>query len=309
VEKVNKHIERLLAYHDYVVVPDLGGFVVQKKSAQIYEDKITAPQAVVGFNPLMNHADGLLAIEVARAEGVTYRAALEMIGKEVAEFKRSITEAGFTAFGGIGSFKKTQSGSLEFKPAELLSSLPENFCMNELYVTPKSFDIQKAETKIVFTLPRAKTFRYAAAASLIFGMLLVSPQIDHRMSDHSASMFSMETFKPMDFHKTIVADTAKQVVDTVCSELVTTEKADGTIENNDSALYHVVVASLGTKKIADQYCSELKKENYECSHVLSPSKTYRVAIRSFADRNEAIAYMENLRKTDDRFKGAWVLCK
>jgi len=35
VGKINQHIEKLLAYHDYVVVPGLGGFVVQMQSASI----------------------------------------------------------------------------------------------------------------------------------------------------------------------------------------------------------------------------------------------------------------------------------
>lgn len=71
--KINQHIEKLLAYHDYVVVPGLGGFVVQHQSAKITAGHISAPTATVGFNSLMQHADGLLAIEVARAELPTGR--------------------------------------------------------------------------------------------------------------------------------------------------------------------------------------------------------------------------------------------
>ena len=72
VEKIYQHIEKLLAYHDYVVVPGLGGFVVQQQFACVYDDVLFPPSAVIAFNPLMNHSDGLLAIEVARAEGVTF---------------------------------------------------------------------------------------------------------------------------------------------------------------------------------------------------------------------------------------------
>lgn len=81
------------------------------------------------------------------------------------------------------------------------------------------------------------------------------------------------------------------------------------IQNNDSDLYHVVVASLPTRQSAENYCQTLKSENFECAHVLSPIKSYRVSIQSFVDRDEAIRYMENLRKSDSRFETAWVLCK
>ena len=47
VEKFFQHIEKLLAQHDYVVVPNLGGFVVQLQSAQLLSDQITPPVAIV----------------------------------------------------------------------------------------------------------------------------------------------------------------------------------------------------------------------------------------------------------------------
>jgi len=53
----------------------------------------------------------------------------------------------------------------------------------------------------------------------------------------------------------------------------------------------------------------LQKENYDCAHVLSPIKTYRIAIQSFNSKEEAIEFMLKLRKTDTRFATAWVLCK
>ena len=83
MENLSQHIEKLLAQHDYVVVPELGGFVVQKQSAEILEDKILAPCATIGFNPLMLHGDGLLAIEISRSRKLSYRQAMEFVQKEV----------------------------------------------------------------------------------------------------------------------------------------------------------------------------------------------------------------------------------
>jgi hypothetical protein len=71
----------------------------------------------------------------------------------------------------------------------------------------------------------------------------------------------------------------------------------------------VVVASLPQKDMAYRYCEELKSKNYECAHVLKPVKTYRVVIQSFHHKQEAIEFMEKLRKTDEQFSSAWVLCK
>ena len=122
--KINQHIEKLLAYHDYVVVPGLGGFVVQHQSARITAGHISAPIATVGFNSLMQHSDGLLAIEVARAEGITYRKAVEIIESEVKEFKHQLLQSTHFQLGNLGFFSLNENGSLHFVPCAKVDFLP-----------------------------------------------------------------------------------------------------------------------------------------------------------------------------------------
>ena len=95
MENISKHIEKLLAQHDYVVVPDLGGFVVQHESAQILPDMIIPPLSTIAFNPLMLHADGLLTIEVSRSEQISYRNAADFIRKEVEKKKQDFVKSCF----------------------------------------------------------------------------------------------------------------------------------------------------------------------------------------------------------------------
>ena len=77
----------------------------------------------------------------------------------------------------------------------------------------------------------------------------------------------------------------------------------------DSSLYHVVVASLPSEQAATDYAFTLQKDSFPDAHVIKPSSMYRVAIKSFESKDEAIAYMETLRLSDERFASAWVLCK
>ncbi len=300
--KINQHIEKLLAYHDYVVIPGLGGFVVQMQSASIFADRITAPLASVGFNPLMHHADGLLAIEVARSEGTTYRNAMEIIESEVESIKDELAASKSYQFGNLGLLSQNEKGTIIFVPSPRIGFLPGNLGLIDLYVLERQLNTNSGSRKISFVLPTARTFRYAAAAVLLFGMLMISPQVNDVRRADSADLISLSAFKPLN------VDTSSEILSS-CPELVQTELANGMIQNNDSDLYHVVVASLSTRQSAENYCEILKKENFECAHVLSPIKSYRVSIQSFVDRDEAIRYMENLRKSDSRFETAWVLCK
>lgn len=307
MEKIYHHIEKLLAYHDYVVVPELGGFVVQSQPAYVYFDRITPPSVSVAFNPLMRHADGLLAIEVARAEGVTYRHAMEIIDQDVDKINQQLNNKGQIQFGSLGLLCKDENSNLIFTPDKLVSFLPNNIGLADLHVSERALnDVSKSKT-ISFVIPTAKTFKYAAAAVLLFGMLFISPQVNDVKRSSSASIISLNSFC-LDTLKPLV-EKADEVVVAPCPEIVETKLPNGIVQNNDSDLYHVVVASLPTQKSADEYCEMLKESDFECAHVLEPIKSYRVSIKSFADRAEAITYMETLRKTDSRFETAWVLCK
>jgi len=298
VEQFSEHIEKLLAYHDYVVVPQLGGFVTQKQTAIITADKILAPQLSIAFNPLMKHADGLLAIEIARSRGITFRRANEIIHEEVEKVQKQLNIGKDFLLGNIGTLSKDKSGNIQFEPATKLSFLPGNFAFNDLFLTQKTLIPQKKD-RLTITLPRTKTLRNVAAALLLLLLTGISQQVNDVRKTEFADLVSLEYLKIPEV----------TVTPNPCPELEIVEK-DGVQEVvNTEELYHVVVASLPKKEMAYRYCEELKSKNYNCAHVLEPVKTYRVVIQSFHKKNEAIEFMEKLRKTHEQFSSAWVLCK
>jgi nucleoid DNA-binding protein len=302
VEKIIKHIEKLLAHYDYVIVPDFGGFVVQHESSHLQDKKITPPMATIGFNPLIQHSDGLLAIEIARSEGVPYRKAMEIIHAEVEKYILQLSANSSSEFGELGSFRKNETNILIFEPIKKATFLPVNLGLNDVYLPVINTDSNISRT-ISFTLPTYKTFRNVAAVFLILiGLFVFSPQLNKLQRAQTASIFS--------FNDIVNQQDEVKILETKdCPELKETTNADGTISNNDAELHHVIVASLSNKQMAEDYCKTLLDEEFECSHVLNHAKIFRVAIKSFSEMNEAIQYMEDLRKSDPKFETAWVLCK
>ncbi len=310
MEKINEHIERLLCYHEYVVVPGLGGFVLQRQSARIEAGKIIAPYSTVSFNPLMQHADGLLAIEIARSEGITYRKAVEILENSVAQMKMQLNDRNYLNMGSLGVFEKDAEGSLLYVPAADLSFIPSNLGLQDVMIKSPKVIQMPARNAQVRTMPSKQVWRYAAAAVLAFGMLFISPELNDPLRTESANLLSLsflENEMPTETPEAVVLKSDS--VAEPCPELEETITETGEVQNNDAELFHVVVASLPTQESADSYCETLKAENFECAHVLSKIKTYRVAVKSFDDREEAIRFMEDLRLTDERFETAWVLCK
>ena len=295
MEKFCQHIEKLLAQHDYVVVPGLGGFVVQMQSALFLPDHITPPLATIGFNPLMHHADGLLAIEIARTDRISYRLAMEYIDKQVDTLKTGIESAGSIQFGNLGAFYTNELGIMLFSPEVKVGFLPQNFELTNLYVTQKDKQITGTSSKITISFPSTRVFKYASAAVLVIGLLCISPKMnDMRHADNAGIASSVFYTSPVKLATAVTVREAKKTFVTPASK--------------DSDKFHVIVASLPNQTTADNFCKELVTGNFKTAHVLSPARNFRVAIQSFSDREKAIQYMENLRKTDKRFETAWVYC-
>lgn len=295
MEKFCQHIEKLLAHHDYVVVPNLGGFVVQTQSAQLKSDCILPPLSTIGFNPLMHHADGLLAIEIARSEKISYRLAMQYIEKEVEKLKSNVHSSGNIEFGNLGSFYQNEQGNLLFTPEERVNFLPQNFELSTLYISPKSIQLKNEKPKITINLPSTRLFKYASAAMLIVGLFCISPQVNDMRQLSSADIATSAFYN--------------STKDSIASKSNIEKKI--TVEtkiSKDSDSFHVIVASLPNQKSADKFCKELASTDFPTAHVLPPVNKYKVAIKSFSQRDSAIKFMENLRKTDSRFETAWVFC-
>ena len=290
-----KHIEKLLAQYDYVVVPDLGGFVVQTESAVLLPDHITPPYSTIGFNPLMHHADGLLAIEIARSEQISYRLAMEYISKMVGNLKSELNATRNIRFGNLGTFYYNEQGNLFFSPEVKAGFLPQNFALNNIYISQRGINNLNTTPKITISLPSTRIFKYASAAMVVLGLLVISPRVNDMRQLHNANLASSVFYNSIQ-HPVVTKTITGKV------------NAAAIVIAKDSDKYHVIVASLPTKSSADKFCDELRTGDFKTAHVLVPAKTYRVAIQSFSDREKAIRYMENLRKTGKRFETAWVYC-
>lgn len=309
MEKICQHIEKLLAQHDYVVVPGLGGFVVQMQSAQLLPGRITPPTATIAFNPLMQHSDGLLAIELARTEQISYRKATECIEIEVESFKQKLQSNQIIILENLGSFNQDETGNLIFSPLPKADFLPHNFLLSDLMISTKELRDAGNKKKITITMPSAIIFRYAAAAMILFGLFAITPKLSDSRQANNASIINIPVAVKPKVEKPATIDTVKVIKDTI--EITESKSTPTNIVNEiptETPVFHVIVASSSTKEAAERYCKKLAADNFKGAQVLPPIKTYRVAIKSFSDKEEAIKYMENLRQTDSRFETAWVLC-
>ena len=137
---------------------------------------------------------------------------------------------------------------------------------------------------------------------MIAGLFVATPRLTDVRKSESASL------TPQLFQNTVKTTESLSDESQISVPEVPELKQPEVVEQETVKNFHVVVASLPTKKSAEIFCKELNDCDFKNAHVLEPIRTYRIAIESFSDKDEAIKYMENLRKTDNRFETAWVLC-
>ena len=303
-----------MSQHDYVVVPNLGGFIVQMQSAKLLSDRITPPHATIGFNALLNNADGLLAIEISRAEQISYRKAVEYIDTKVEYINTQLNANGNIIIGDLGILQKNDSGSLTFNPVYKSNFLPQNIGLSDLYIAPKEVHVVKEHRNITISMPSNKMVKFAVAAMLLLGLFLVSPRItDVRQTDY-ASLVSLPFVHSLEDPNNQNVEIKTAEIKAAKTEKVEKKKSDivepiktATQKTDDVDNYHVIVASLPSQESAQRFCDELIKDKFAKAHVLSHSKKmYRVSIQSFSSNEKANSYMQSLRKADSRFESAWV---
>ena len=77
-------------------------------------------------------------------------------------------------------------------------------------------------------------------------------------------------------------------------------------ETTKKAKYHIIVSSLATSDDAQRMLKEYNQKGYHEASVIQGNGRFRIALCSFADKNEAYRKL-NVLKQEEAFKSAWML--
>ena len=205
MNELNLHISRLLLEHNCVIVPDLGGFVTQYCPAHFDEvaGSFVAPSYQVGFNPLLQTDDGVLAHSFMMVNQTSYDEAVHDIRLCVHQLREALRTRKEVTLLNIGTFKQSASGNYDFTPLKEGIATPALFALPPLSI--EKLDRTKPET-IVLPLPSPKdgyTFHIsksmlrsvaAAAVAIVFYFVWAAPLNRHAgIQTNEAQMFEQIT--------------------------------------------------------------------------------------------------------------------
>ena len=307
---LSDYIEQALVKHDCAIVPGLGGFVVQRESARILEDKVLPPHSTVGFNPLLTHTDGQLAADIMRNKEISYKEADALLCEWINEWQRALEAGNAVDMGKIGTLQRQPDGHIEFLPKEM-QFLPDNLGLTPIFRHRKEL-IKPRKQPILLTYSR-----YVAACAA-FALLLFAPgntptsnYVDYATLDPTIWTRQMlatpvapaDTCSLEDLQSTKAAAMDSVIVNEAPTEVISTD------EEPEVYKFHLIVAALDEIS-AEKYCANLKEKGHDKAHVIPYKKgLYRIAIASYAQRQQALDAMETLRKAGSSYAKAWVYCE
>ena len=97
--------------------------------------------------------------------------------------------------------------------------------------------------------------------------------------------------------------------DSIIPRLETSVEITPQKEATEVYKFHLIVAALDEVS-AEKYCEKLREKGHDKAHVIPYKKgLYRIAIASYAQRQQALDAMETLRSQNSSYAKAWVYCE
>jgi len=111
-------IYQLVCDNDCVIIPDFGGFVTNRFSADVdfSKQEFYPPSRKVAFNENLSLSDGMLINYISRTENVSWYEAERMVKLFVDDINEKLSNGKNLTFEGLGSFSK-HTGNLIFVPS------------------------------------------------------------------------------------------------------------------------------------------------------------------------------------------------
>lgn len=328
MQRIVAHIEQLLLTHDCVIVPKLGGFVLQSVSASCSEGEnvFTPMRKELLFNSTLKHQDGLLAEAYMQKYGVDYCKATEMLEQDVEVLFRRLKETGEVELGAIGTLRSGEEERLVFTAAEDAPLNVEAYGLPTFYLTPLSllkheqeelfasaYDPVEKKDAIYIRINKSVLRLTASVAAVIAFVFLISTPIrDVNPSTYTASFIPTE----------ISAGNALEKMDTrvVETEPVPSAVAPAQVATNNEQpaapesapvvkktgkTYYVIIGSFPNEEQSRKFISGLDPSLSPNIGSVAKGTKVRVYADKFDNREDAETYLAALRQTDN-YKDAWL---
>jgi hypothetical protein len=308
--RLAEQISYLLLRHEYVVVPQLGGFIREQLPASYDRVKHLAypPSAELHFNSEMTHSDGLLEERYALLLGLSLRRARLVLEEEVSQLRHQLIQQGSFHLAGIGEIRLTREGQLTFSPdasAPATSASAYGYAPLSLPTLPQADRAPRPssyDSRYISLRLSKRALGYAAV--IVIALLALLPWGNKvETEQHYQAGFTPST----EVARQLFGDAPKKAEPT--AQEATPKQ--GTIQwsTEQDGRYYIIIATERTEERINTYATQTRSTLPEATltALRSPrSRTIRLALTSFDTSAEAYTYLNKLVKEYPIHRSAWV---
>jgi len=293
------YIKDLLYRYECVIVPDFGGFVTNKISAQIDDELHTfyPPTKQLSFNHHLTHNDGLLTNYVASAENISFEQANQEIVKTVNLWNQQI-KTDSLELANIGSLQLNDNNQLTFEPKTKVNYLLSSFGLSSFEYN----SITRVEKKVIPLIPVKESSKGVPTFVKYVATIAIALTLGYGGWTGYQNKQQQDDF----------AKQQKLVESKIQSATFVIDNPLPTIELNVGKElpkpYHVIAGAFQFEENAQKKVDQLKTKGFN-AYVLGKNKwgLTQVAYESFYKKTDAFKSLNSVRKTDS--KDAWLLVK
>ena len=298
--------------YDCVIIPGLGGFVCNGRSAWYDEEneEMVPPSRDVIFNPNLIHNDGLLAQEIMRARDLSYSEAMKHVEEEASFMVRQLTEGKPVEIARLGRLYSGDDGVTRFLPDSELVRVLSSFGHARI---PLSKLVEKKEKKVV-PIHSPLVVKIARAAAVIALPIVLGGAWILSDSSNSSTLLSVlptfdteaivSTFMPSEgsalfntsneeITETIEIEYATEEVDLLLSENKEEEEETLAIQMN----FLIIGGAFSIEENALNLAETLKREGFTPTHHYQNHNNLNlVALGEFESESSAREALKEARK-------------
>lgn len=309
------------------MLPGFGALIAHYCGAAVDSGRgvMLPPRRVVSFNESVDHNDGLLVSSVMRRNGIGYDAALSLVCSEINLMRHQLEVDGEMTLGRVGILKKFPGQPMEFVPKdsyEVLSAYAGLRPVAAVGVADRARrESMKEESLDIAATPRrwyGSLVRIAASIALLIGLgivlstpvTMINEPLSASLSAQLDTSVSQEPecydFEYIDAERQYTGELAiaipprEELAGTIAAEGPKTvaETGNDGVRFDDTDRYCLVIASLPTRALAEEYVAQSKEPQLG---ILEQDGKFRV----YAATGTTTAEARNVTMTE-RYPDAWI---
>ena len=324
-------IEQLLEEHDCIIIPNFGGFVVQKEDYKFIaeENSILPKRRWVAFNQKLNTDDGFLSHELSIHFQITQKNAQKSLLDFAESISNKIKETNAFDFGIIGSFSLNDQEKFQFIPnpssnfeanmfgLTKVSTNPSNTKAIKL-VEPAQLIEEKVEQPAFITQEeventskgKVKNWVYA---SIIFVVAAISTFVltEPQNQNFTSSLNPFASFKQYSAESAEKVEVLVKKVEKIISKQrvevqpeVETIKEEPLVVATETLPIELVAGSFLTREQAEKGVTELKEKGFEEVYIIENQKAQKYvrisvgAVKTMDEGYQKAAEIQKEKKLD-----------